>query len=351
MRHTPYDGIHLICDTIPAAALAVDAASHIRFITKAAQALLGQSGEALIGQPLTALLTNQADVAHTAIIATLQTGAVSVVREALLHCSDRVASLSFDIVPLFGRQKKIIGALAIIRDIRAQNEADQRLRHLEALSGIGEMAAGTIHEIRNPLTSINGFVQLLRTRASRQNDFTSMEYCSLITGEVNRINTILSDFLTLAKPQDNKFSKVNVNSLTRDVLNLIYGEAIISEIEIRRNLPADELFILGSGEKLKEVMINICRNAFQAMQAGGVLELGLSGDDANVYVDLIDTGHGIPEAIRADIFKPFFTTKANGTGLGLAICERIINEHDGKIKVASAPGVGTTFTLVLPRLK
>jgi signal transduction histidine kinase len=212
------------------------------------------------------------------------------------------------------------------------------------------MAAGTIHEIRNPLTSISGFVQLLKARVSRQNDQTSIDYCRLITEEIVHINNILSDFLTLAKPQENKFEKVNIVQLVYDVLTLMYGEALLFQIALIPRLPDMPLYFTGNPEKIKEVLINIARNAFQAMTPGGTLTIGVTADNANIYIDVIDTGHGMSDSVIADIFKPFFTTKQAGTGLGLAICHRIIREHQGEIKVFSQINKGTTFTLILPRV-
>ena len=229
-------------------------------------------------------------------------------------------------------------------------ETPHCIDQLEALAGIGEIAATTIHEIRNPLTSISGFVQLLRARAARQNDPTSVDYCTLITEEISHINNILSDFLALAKPQEAKFATVDLGHIIQDVLTLMYGEAVLSQIAIIPRLPDRPLWVFGNAAKIKEVLINLCRNAFQAMGPGGTLTITGEADLETVRVAVTDTGQGMSAQTMAEIFKPFFTTKETGTGLGLAISQRIIRSHGGQITVASEEGKGTTFTLTLPAL-
>jgi len=242
------------------------------------------------------------------------------------------------------------GALIVFKPAGEQTGAGRRLQQLEALAAIGEIAAGAIHEIRNPLTSISGFVQLLKTRAAREKDQTAIHYCTLITEEINHIDNILADFLTLAKPQEMKFAKINLTQIIADVLKLLYGEAVLSQIAIIPKLPAEPLWVQGNGEKIKEALINICRNAFQAMAGAGTLTIAADADAARIRVTVADTGPGIAETVIGEIFAPFFTTKETGTGLGLAICQRIMREHNGEISVASQPGRGATFTLTFPRL-
>lgn len=229
-------------------------------------------------------------------------------------------------------------------------ETPRCIDQLEALAGIGEIAATTIHEIRNPLTSISGFVQLLRARAARQNDPTSVDYCTLITEEIIHINNILSDFLALAKPQEAKFATIDISRIIQDVLTLMYGEAVHSHIAIIPRLPDRPLWVCGNAEKIKEVLINLCRNAFQAMGPDGILTITGEDDPETVRIAVTDTGQGMSAQTMAEIFKPFFTTKETGTGLGLAISRRIVRSHGGEITVASEEGKGTTFTLVLPAL-
>ena len=339
-----------LCDAIPAAVIAVNLDYHITIFNKGAESLFGVDRNIMLSQDLRGFFDAQ-QLAQLALAETLATGIVCLAREQTFHVNGRSFHALPDVTPLFDSDHNISGALAIIRDLGYLREADQRLHHLEILAGIGEMAAGTIHEIRNPLTSVNGFVQLLQLRAARQNDQTAVGYCKLISDEVMHINNILSDFLTLAKPQGSKTAKTNIVQLVHDVLTLMYGEALLFQMTLVHQLPSQPLYFWGNGEKIKEVLINLCRNAFQAMVPGGTLTISISADTDKIRVALTDTGHGMTEATIANIFKPFFTTKEAGTGLGLAICQRIIHDHNGEITVTSEIGQGSTFTLVFPRLE
>jgi two-component system, sporulation sensor kinase E len=335
-----------IGEAIPAAAFAVDDACRLFLFNKSAAELFGLDRQQVLGRRLEEVL------GETAWLNPVATEGVRLLgREIALPWRQQTIRAIVDATPLVADNGRPCGALAVIKDAVSLRETERRFQQLEILAGIGELAAGTVHEIRNPLTSISGFVQLLRARAARQSDQTSVDYCSLITEEINHINSILSDFLTLAKPQEVRFSRVNIVQLVQDLLNLLYGEAILSQIAIVTQLPAGPLWVRGNSEKIKEVLINICRNAFQAMDAGGTLTVAAEADSDTVRIAVTDDGHGVPEAISGQIFKPFFTTKEDGTGLGLAICQRIMRDHGGEILVSSAAGKGSTFTLTFPRLQ
>lgn len=346
MENLPAKTLSLIGDAIPAAAFAVDVDCRLFLFNKAAAEMFRLDRQEALGRHLSEIVGETAWLSHV-----LKQGAVLAGSELTLPWRGQTIRAVVDAVPLDAGDGRITGALVVLNDAASLRETERRIQQLEILAGIGELAAGTVHEIRNPLTSISGFVQLLRARATRQSDQTSVDYCSLITEEINHINSILSDFLTLAKPQESKFTRVDLIQLTRDLLNLLYGEAILSQITISHRLPPEPLWVHGNSEKIKEVLINICRNAFQAMTGGGTLTIAAEADDEFARIAVTDNGHGVPEALTAQIFKPFFTTKEDGTGLGLAICQRIMHNHGGEITVTSLPGEGSTFTLVFPRLK
>ncbi len=299
--------MQVVLDAIPSAALVVDAADRIVLKNKIADKLL-------------ALRPDDID----------------------RRLPDIVAAFPVDVTPMPG------GALVVLRD-NGDRESVRRFEQLESLAGIGEIAAGAIHEIRNPLTSISGFIQLIMGRARRHNDQSLLDYCTLIAEEIGHINGILSDFLTLAKSPASKFAVIDLGQLIRDVCSMMYGEALLSKIAITARLPEKPLLICGSGDKIREVLINLFRNAFQAMPAGGPIAVAAAAGDDAVELTVADTGSGMPPAVMAEIFKPFYTTKETGTGLGLAICRRIMHEHRGEITVSSEEGRGTTFTLTFPQ--
>jgi len=339
-----------ICNTIPAAVIAFDTNCRVLVFNKYAESFFGVHPSIIVGYNLHSVgITFGSEDQNIASL--LTTGESIIDKELTITYNNTPYPVRLSVNPLYNCDGTITGALAILHDNSLVSLPEPRMQHLETLASIGEMTAGTIHEIRNPLTSISGFVQLLSVRAMRQHDETSIEYCRLISDEVTHINNILSDFLTLAKPQPNKFLKLNIIRPISDVLTLLYGEALMYGIDIKQNIDNETLYVMGNSEKIREVLINLCRNAFQAMTRGGTLTLTVKSDENAITTMITDTGHGMSLELIDNIFKPFFTTKETGTGLGLSVCQRIIREHNGQINVASKPGEGTTFTLLFPRLK
>ncbi|MDT8903148.1 two-component system sensor histidine kinase NtrB [Anaeroselena agilis] len=333
--------LQVVLDAIPGAALIADVGHRVVYLNKCAEALLALPRTAGTGRRL----PNTPGLAWLGPLLQNQTA----FKGEQASIPGRPATVLVDATPLppGGGPGK---TLVIIRETPGTCETALRTEQLESLAGIGEIAAGAIHEIRNPLTSVSGFIQLMRARAIRQADQTTTDYCTLIAEEIGHINSILSDFLSLARSRKTEFTAVDIVQLVRDVQNLIYGEAILSGVTVAVRLPGEPLLIRGNGDKIKEVLINLARNAFQAMPEGGVLTISALAVGPAVRVDVADTGQGIAGHAMADIFKPFYTTKESGTGLGLAISRRIVEDHRGEITVSSEVGKGTVFALTFPRL-
>ncbi|MBF7081736.1 hypothetical protein IT084_01905 [Desulfallas sp. Bu1-1] len=263
--------------------------------------------------------------------------------------------------PIFIGQDLRLGTVCIIDDLTIEAGYQELLKKLKEfehqldrsgkLSSIGELAAGTAHEIRNPLTTVRGFVQIIQQKI-RKNETSGIDsYVQLILAEIDRINKILTDFLNLAKPQEAKMEPVNINELLNEVMFLMENEALRKEIHINQILAEQVPLVTADKYQLAQVFLNIISNAFQAMPVkNGVLTIRSSvlDDQSKVNVDFIDNGEGIPEELLNKIFDPFVSTKENGTGLGLAISRRIINAHGGEIKVTSRPGEGAMFSVFLP---
>ena len=266
-----------------------------------------------------------------------------------LTCDVLPLTLKYTVSPVYSKSKQIIGAVGFFNNIGL--DWGQRVEHLEKLASIGQVAAGTVNEIRNPLTAIKGFAQLIQNRANVSAIPVIGEYCQLIRDEIDHINAIVSDFLTLAKPHAKHYKKLNIVELVSDVLAFLYGESLLLNIDILTKLPVAPIFITGCSENLKEVIMNICRNAFQAMPSGGSLQVAVSDHNDTVRIELSDSGCGMDSITLQKLFEAFYTTKETGTGLGLSICRRIIDEHGGHIQVTSQLGYGSTFTIVLPQEK
>ncbi len=225
-------------------------------------------------------------------------------------------------------------------------QTEEQLRRADRLSALGELSAGMAHEIRNPLGSIKGAVEILRDDYSP--DEAKYEFIQILLKETDRLNRIVQEFLGFARPKQPEFRQADVNDAVESVLALTAQEAKRSGITIEKRLDASIGRRSIDAGMLKQAFLNLILNAIQAMPNGGILTVESGIHDGTIEVKIADTGSGITEENRKKLFSPFFTTKKNGTGLGLAITYRIVENHRGRIVVASEPGKGTTFTVRIP---
>ena len=225
-------------------------------------------------------------------------------------------------------------------------QTEEQLRRADRLSALGELSAGMAHEIRNPLGSIKGAVEILKDDYSP--DEAKYEFIQILLKESDRLNHIVQEFLGFAQPKQPELHETDVNEAIESVLILTTQEARKSGVAIKRRLDASIGKRNLDAGLLKQAFLNIILNAIQAMPAGGTLTVESGLRNNTIEVKITDTGIGIPEENRKKLFSPFFTTKKNGTGLGLAITYRIIENHRGRIDVTSEPGKGTTFTVKIP---
>lgn len=235
---------------------------------------------------------------------------------------------------------------SISRDMRSRNKMEELLRRSEKLTTVGQLAAGVAHEIRNPLTTLRGFLQL-----QQESKKLTLSHVSLMLSELDRINLIVGEFLILAKPQATKFVTRDVRDVLQDVISLMNSEAILHDIEFRSSFTEEECRISCEENQLKQVFINLLKNAIEAMPNGGLIHMYISHKRGYISISITDEGMGIPEDMIAKIGDPFFTAKETGTGLGIMVSQRIINTHRGTLDIKSQVNVGTTVQLMLPALK
>ncbi|MBN1470495.1 MAG: hypothetical protein JW925_01845 [Syntrophaceae bacterium] len=226
-------------------------------------------------------------------------------------------------------------------------EFDEKLEREKALM-LSEMAPVVAHEIRNPLGSIKGAAQYLKSEVSTEEQ---QDLLNVIVEGTDRLNNVVSKFLDYARPYQLNLKLQNINVIVKKVISIIAANKLVEDItiiqELDDNLPAAEV----DEQQFMQVILNIALNAIESMPRGGVLTFctGFEKSDADgeIRVTVRDTGKGIAKSDLKDIFKPFFTTKERGVGLGLAICQKIIKEHDGSIRVKSIPDQGTEFVIRL----
>ncbi|MGX2958200.1 PAS domain S-box protein [Peribacillus sp. JNUCC 23] len=248
--------------------------------------------------------------------------------------------LAFTLVPMLINDQ-IIGVIGYAQDVTLIRETEVVLRKTEKLSVVGELAASVAHEVRNPLTSLIGFVQLLKS-----NELEYQHYYSIMLSELDRINLIVSELLVLAKPQDMKFSEHNIVILMNDVVTLLKPEANLNGTSISIKGNESIPIIRCEANQLKQVFINIIKNSIEASATSVSIEFSIASDQVTVNVK--DNGQGIEKARIKHLGEPFYSSKEKGTGLGLTVSSRIIETHRGNITFESTLGKGTEVHLRLP---
>ncbi|PJW13375.1 MULTISPECIES: ATP-binding protein [unclassified Geobacillus] len=252
---------------------------------------------------------------------------------------------TFDVikVPLFEENGARKGLLTIGRDITQQKRAEELLLKKEKLSVLGELAAGIAHEIRNPLTSMKGFIQMMQETREVNDD-----YMRIMLSELGRINQIVSELLVLAKPQSHNYRPFLLSEAVSYVISLIGHEATLNNVLISVHNNAPKACVYGDQNQIVQVLLNVMKNAIEAMPGGGSLYVRVSEAGGTVYLDIADTGIGISKERLQKIGEPFFTLKEKGMGLGLTTSMKIIQEHKGTMQIESEVGKGTIVHLTLP---
>jgi PAS domain S-box-containing protein len=234
--------------------------------------------------------------------------------------------------------------LSVLRDLTERKHSQEILVKSEKLSVIGQLAAGVAHEIRNPLTVLKGFTQLLQRELGSKHT-----YISTMLSELDRINDIVNEFMTLAKPQFVQFNSNYIYDILNSVISILETQAILVNVNIKISYANQIPRIHCDENQLKQVFINVIKNSIEAMPLGGVIDIAVELIGQNqLLIRIRDQGPGIPQEIIRRIGEPFYTTKENGTGLGLMVCHRIIEAHHGMLHITSEPGLGATIDILLP---
>lgn len=240
--------------------------------------------------------------------------------------------------------------VAVFRDITEQRSMEEAQKRNEKLSAMGELAAGVAHEIKNPLNAIGITSQRLAkefTPVDGEDEYREM--IKTIKSEVERVSSIINQFLTYARPQKVILKQTDAAALISDVYNIFYSRSIKDNIRFTAE-PA-KAFILADYSMLKQALINIVQNAFEAVSSSGSIIITSSVENRSLLICISDDGPGIPDKNKTRIFNLYFTTKVSGSGLGLSIVNQVIADHNGTITIDSVPGKGTKFNINIPLWK
>lgn len=240
--------------------------------------------------------------------------------------------------------KRINGIYAIAKNMTELHHAEELLRRSDKLSIVGQFAAGIAHEIRNPLTSLKGFLQLLYPESEHH----KRRYFDIMLSELERINVILNELLWLARPQPGAFELKDVRLLLNQVVSLLESQANLEDVQLELELDNIPLICCDENQ-IKQVFINVIKNAIEASPNGAVVSIKVMEPIKNqVSVQIQDLGPGIPEEYISRLGEPFFTTKENGTGLGYMVSQKIMENHGGKINISCRQSQGTMVEVIIP---
>ncbi|KUO50825.1 MAG: hypothetical protein APF76_01200 [Desulfitibacter sp. BRH_c19] len=227
-----------------------------------------------------------------------------------------------------------IYVLQEIVDITGKNKFNQEMEHLDRLSIVGKMAASIAHEVRNPLTTVRGFLQLLQ---KKEDCSPYMDYFKIMIDEIDRANLIISEFLSFAGNKNKPSSKGNLKNIIENLLPLLYANSTQDGKDINSKL-LDVPNILLDQSEVRQLVLNLVRNGLEAMNKGGTLTVNTYAENSYVVLSIIDEGPGFSKEALDNLGNPFFTTKDKGTGLGLSICYSIARRHNAIIEIDSIPG-------------
>jgi len=255
---------------------------------------------------------------------------------------------------LRNQQKEENGTVVYVRDVTQKVLLEERLRRMERYIGLGSLAAGLQHEIKNPLSALSLHIQLLRERLSVEPPLPEVsEMLDILHTEVNRISNVLDGFRNYASLNTLGRTPVVIGRLIVKLVRLLRPQAESQSIAIVVDIPANPVgTVMADSVQLEQVLLNLALNAIAAMPGGGTLTFKVTRQDTAVRIDVIDTGHGIATEVKSQIFDPYFTTRPEGTGMGLALCHKIVQQHGGTIDFRSGDDrgnlPGTEFTVLLP---
>ncbi|MEX1300934.1 MAG: ATP-binding protein [Desulfotignum sp.] len=254
--------------------------------------------------------------------------------------------VSVIVTRIYGRDNDFIGFLFILKDLSRIRALESEIRRREHQAALGTLASGIAHEVRNPLSSIKGYAGFFGSLFEEHSE--NKLAARMMVDEIDRVDRVISELLEFARPADLELRPTQPEPLIRHSLGIVRHEARAAGIRVTEKIDTPLPQVLLDPDRFTQVLLNLYLNAMQAMKYGGDLTVDVRVEDKNIVFTVSDTGEGIAADDQSSVFNPYFTTKKNGTGLGLAIAHKIIENHNGTIRLNSVKGKGTTFYLSIP---
>ncbi len=336
-----------IASSIRSGLITTDLEGRIALFNETAEELTEREGTAMLGQSIQPLIGESAWAEIKKADLFKHAGPLRFEDWHVLESGAR-RFLGFGVSPLMDQSSKMLGYIISFQDLTALRRLEEELRVRNQMAAIGRMAAGIAHEIRNPLTSMRGSVEIMRSRPDLSK--TDERLLDIIIRESDRLNRFVGDFLQLARPANKDREPVNLASLLQDSVTLLRNSTEVREKhKVVLDLKANDLPILGNENQLRQVFWNLAQNALRAMPGGGTLMIeARRTDEGGGQIVFQDDGIGMDDEELKLLFQPFNSSFPGGIGLGLSISFQIIEDHNGRISVESRKGRGTRVTIHLP---
>lgn len=342
-----------VIGSLPLGLIIFDTRGKVTQVNATAETLFGRSSDTLLGSDIHGFQNG----AWAALAERVDQGEAVLEEEHSLESwgepVGRTIPVSISASRILNEEGERLGRLFLLRDLREVKRLRAELRRSERLSTLGNMAARVAHEIRNPLSSIKGFATFLGsccTDGQSAKNEAMRDAARTMIGEVDRLNRVVSELLDFARPANLAIAPTDLGELLGRVGRLVSMDAEAKGVTLTVKEPPEPVSVAVDAERMTQALLNLLLNAVQATGAEGVVTLGVSElDEDGVSVIIKDNGRGMSAEVLAQVFNPYFTTKATGTGLGLSIVSRIVEDHHGEIRMESDPGKGTTVIVLLPR--
>ena len=330
--------------SIPSGLLTLSPDGVATFVNPAGSAILDRDAGSIIGRRISELeLFTEEEWEQ--IRERLDTGAIFR-NECELKNGERC--VGYAVTPLNTIEGTASGYTVIFQDLTEMKKLESELRLKDRMAAVGELSAGIAHEIRNPLAAIAGSAQVLKKSDALSPQ--EQRLMSIILKESERLNKSIADFLRFVRPQEKRTTEFDIAASLSETLDLLANSSELSaDHRIERVIAPPAYTVAGDADQIRQVFWNLARNAVQAMPSGGTLRVTTEVSDAAYRIVFADSGRGMTEADQRRLFQPFRTNFPSGTGLGMAISYRIVQEHGGRIDVASRAGFGTVITVTLPQ--